>query len=71
MINEVPPSLLHLFAVFLLCQDDDKEYSGPSPADLLEPLFKRSSCSYRVRLCKFHSHLISLPSLRETETVTL
>uniref|UniRef100_A0A3Q4AJT0 Endoplasmic reticulum lectin n=1 Tax=Mola mola TaxID=94237 RepID=A0A3Q4AJT0_MOLML len=29
-------------------EDDDKEYSGPSPADLLEPLFKRSSCSYRI-----------------------
>ncbi|XP_077352300.1 endoplasmic reticulum lectin 1 isoform X2 [Festucalex cinctus] len=29
-------------------EDDDKEYSGPSPSQLLEPLFKRSSCSYRI-----------------------
>ncbi|KAM8859871.1 endoplasmic reticulum lectin 1 [Spinachia spinachia] len=28
--------------------DDDKEYGGPSPGELLEPLFKRSSCSYRI-----------------------
>ncbi|TKS85437.1 Endoplasmic reticulum lectin 1 ER lectin [Collichthys lucidus] len=28
-------------------EDDGKEYSGPSPAELLDPLFKRSSCSYR------------------------
>uniref|UniRef100_A0A7N6A737 Endoplasmic reticulum lectin n=1 Tax=Anabas testudineus TaxID=64144 RepID=A0A7N6A737_ANATE len=28
--------------------DDIKEYSGPSPGELLEPLFKRSSCSYRI-----------------------
>lgn len=31
-----------------LLKDDVKEYSGPSPAMLLEPLFKQSSCSYRV-----------------------
>ncbi|TMS04629.1 Endoplasmic reticulum lectin 1 [Larimichthys crocea] len=29
-------------------EDDGKEYSGPSPAELLDPLFKRSSCSYRI-----------------------
>uniref|UniRef100_A0A8D3CDF1 Endoplasmic reticulum lectin n=1 Tax=Scophthalmus maximus TaxID=52904 RepID=A0A8D3CDF1_SCOMX len=29
-------------------EDSDKEYSGPGPGDLLEPLFKRSSCSYRI-----------------------
>uniref|UniRef100_A0A3Q3Q591 Endoplasmic reticulum lectin n=1 Tax=Monopterus albus TaxID=43700 RepID=A0A3Q3Q591_MONAL len=29
-------------------EDDDKDYSGPSPGELLEPLFKRSSCSYRI-----------------------
>ncbi|KAM7408911.1 hypothetical protein PAMA_002568 [Pampus argenteus] len=29
-------------------EDDDKEYSGPSPGQLLDPLFKRSSCSYRI-----------------------
>uniref|UniRef100_A0A671SBD0 Endoplasmic reticulum lectin n=1 Tax=Sinocyclocheilus anshuiensis TaxID=1608454 RepID=A0A671SBD0_9TELE len=29
-------------------EDDMKEYSGPSPAELLEPLFKQSSCSYRI-----------------------
>uniref|UniRef100_A0A8C4FDI4 Endoplasmic reticulum lectin n=1 Tax=Dicentrarchus labrax TaxID=13489 RepID=A0A8C4FDI4_DICLA len=29
-------------------EDDDKEYSGPTPGELLEPLFKRSSCSYRI-----------------------
>uniref|UniRef100_A0AAQ5XB48 Endoplasmic reticulum lectin n=1 Tax=Amphiprion ocellaris TaxID=80972 RepID=A0AAQ5XB48_AMPOC len=28
-------------------EDDEKEYSGPSPGELLDPLFKRSSCSYR------------------------
>lgn len=28
--------------------DDDKDYSGPSPGALLEPLFKQSSCSYRI-----------------------
>lgn len=35
---------------FVLCQGDDKLYTGPSPGELLEPLFKRTSCSYRVRL---------------------
>ncbi|XP_056617375.1 endoplasmic reticulum lectin 1 isoform X1 [Triplophysa dalaica] len=29
-------------------EDDVKEYSGSSPAKLLEPLFKQSSCSYRI-----------------------
>uniref|UniRef100_A0A669DZS3 Endoplasmic reticulum lectin n=1 Tax=Oreochromis niloticus TaxID=8128 RepID=A0A669DZS3_ORENI len=29
-------------------EDDEKEYGGPSPGELLEPLFKRSSCSYRI-----------------------
>ncbi|XP_068183204.1 endoplasmic reticulum lectin 1 [Antennarius striatus] len=29
-------------------EDDGNEYSGPSPRELLEPLFKRSSCSYRI-----------------------
>ncbi|KAM6916151.1 endoplasmic reticulum lectin 1 [Xenentodon cancila] len=29
-------------------EDDDKVYSGPGPGKLLEPLFKRSSCSYRI-----------------------
>ncbi|XP_014035525.1 endoplasmic reticulum lectin 1 isoform X2 [Salmo salar] len=28
--------------------DDVKEYAGPTPGDLLEPLFKQSSCSYRI-----------------------
>ncbi|XP_041725358.1 endoplasmic reticulum lectin 1 isoform X3 [Coregonus clupeaformis] len=28
--------------------DDDKEYAGPTPGDLLDPLFKESSCSYRI-----------------------
>ncbi|CAL8299971.1 unnamed protein product [Merluccius merluccius] len=28
--------------------DDDKEYAGPTPGLLLEPLFKQSSCSYRI-----------------------
>uniref|UniRef100_A0AAZ3SV30 Endoplasmic reticulum lectin n=1 Tax=Oncorhynchus tshawytscha TaxID=74940 RepID=A0AAZ3SV30_ONCTS len=27
--------------------DDDKVYAGPTPGDLLDPLFKESSCSYR------------------------
>lgn len=31
-----------------LLKDNVKEYTGPSPAKLLEPLFKQSSCSYRV-----------------------
>uniref|UniRef100_A0A1A8R3P0 Endoplasmic reticulum lectin n=1 Tax=Nothobranchius pienaari TaxID=704102 RepID=A0A1A8R3P0_9TELE len=29
-------------------EDDDKGYTGPSPGELLDPLFKRSSCSYRI-----------------------
>ncbi|XP_029031196.1 endoplasmic reticulum lectin 1 isoform X2 [Betta splendens] len=29
-------------------EDDSKVYTGPSPGELLEPLFKRSSCSYRI-----------------------
>ncbi|XP_041646307.1 endoplasmic reticulum lectin 1 isoform X2 [Cheilinus undulatus] len=29
-------------------EDDEKEYTGPTPGELLEPLFKRSSCSYRI-----------------------
>ncbi|CAN9499883.1 unnamed protein product [Ophioblennius macclurei] len=29
-------------------EDDEKEYTGPTPSELLEPLFKRSSCSYRI-----------------------
>ncbi|KAF6723751.1 Endoplasmic reticulum lectin 1 [Oryzias melastigma] len=29
-------------------EDEGKSYSGPSPYELLEPLFKRSSCSYRI-----------------------
>uniref|UniRef100_A0A673CMJ3 Endoplasmic reticulum lectin n=1 Tax=Sphaeramia orbicularis TaxID=375764 RepID=A0A673CMJ3_9TELE len=29
-------------------EDDEKDYNGPSPGELLDPLFKRSSCSYRI-----------------------
>ncbi|XP_028676252.1 endoplasmic reticulum lectin 1 isoform X2 [Erpetoichthys calabaricus] len=29
-------------------ENEDKVYSGPSPANLLNPLFKQSSCSYRI-----------------------
>jgi hypothetical protein len=29
-------------------------YAGPTPGDLLDPLFKESSCSYRVRTEPFH-----------------
>uniref|UniRef100_A0A8C5PBS9 Endoplasmic reticulum lectin n=1 Tax=Leptobrachium leishanense TaxID=445787 RepID=A0A8C5PBS9_9ANUR len=29
-------------------QEDENEYKGPTPAKLLEPLFKQSSCSYRI-----------------------
>ncbi|XP_065152472.1 endoplasmic reticulum lectin 1 [Paramisgurnus dabryanus] len=29
-------------------EDGAKEYSGPNPAELLEPLFKQDSCSYRI-----------------------
>ncbi|TRY93368.1 hypothetical protein DNTS_032861 [Danionella cerebrum] len=29
-------------------EDEGKEYNGPSPAELLQPLFKQSSCSYRI-----------------------
>ncbi|XP_058240995.1 endoplasmic reticulum lectin 1 isoform X1 [Hemibagrus wyckioides] len=29
-------------------EDEEKEYTGPSPAALLAPLFKQSSCSYRI-----------------------
>ncbi|XP_064806287.1 endoplasmic reticulum lectin 1-like isoform X2 [Oncorhynchus masou masou] len=28
--------------------DDVKGYAGPTPGDLLDPLFKQSSCSYRI-----------------------
>uniref|UniRef100_A0A674B7A7 Endoplasmic reticulum lectin n=1 Tax=Salmo trutta TaxID=8032 RepID=A0A674B7A7_SALTR len=28
--------------------DDDKVYAGPTPGDLLDPLFKQNSCSYRI-----------------------
>ncbi|XP_035611927.1 endoplasmic reticulum lectin 1-like isoform X3 [Oncorhynchus keta] len=28
--------------------DDVKAYAGPTPGDLLDPLFKQSSCSYRI-----------------------
>uniref|UniRef100_A0A671QMM0 Endoplasmic reticulum lectin n=1 Tax=Sinocyclocheilus anshuiensis TaxID=1608454 RepID=A0A671QMM0_9TELE len=38
---------LFLLSVSFL-KDDVKEYDGPSPAELLEPLFKQSSCSYRI-----------------------
>nr|XP_029541517.1 endoplasmic reticulum lectin 1-like [Oncorhynchus nerka] len=34
--------------------DDVKAYAGPTPSDLLDPLFKQSSCSYRVRTAQFH-----------------
>ena len=37
-----------------ISQDDVKEYAGPTPGDLLDPLFKQSSCSYRVRTAQFH-----------------
>lgn len=55
-------TLLAFVCRLLLSQDDDKEYSGPSPGELLDPLFKRSSCSYRVCFPVFHFyfHLISL-----------
>nr|DBA27147.1 TPA: hypothetical protein GDO54_011322 [Pyxicephalus adspersus] len=29
-------------------QDEERDYKGPSPAELLEPLFKQTSCSYRI-----------------------
>ncbi|XP_053568175.1 endoplasmic reticulum lectin 1 [Bombina bombina] len=29
-------------------EEDDRDYKGPTPGDLLEPLFKQSSCSYRI-----------------------
>ncbi|XP_076868524.1 endoplasmic reticulum lectin 1 [Brachyhypopomus gauderio] len=29
-------------------EDDEREYTGPGPAELLAPLFKQSSCSYRI-----------------------
>ncbi|XP_020488466.1 endoplasmic reticulum lectin 1 isoform X1 [Labrus bergylta] len=29
-------------------EGSDKDYAGPTPGELLEPLFKRSSCSYRI-----------------------
>uniref|UniRef100_A0A671QHV2 Endoplasmic reticulum lectin n=1 Tax=Sinocyclocheilus anshuiensis TaxID=1608454 RepID=A0A671QHV2_9TELE len=43
----VPFYLISLLSVSFL-KDDVKEYDGPSPAELLEPLFKQSSCSYRI-----------------------
>ncbi|KAF3708342.1 Endoplasmic reticulum lectin 1 ER lectin [Channa argus] len=44
--DEIPFKITWPGADFTL--DDDKGYSGPSPGELLEPLFKRSSCSYRI-----------------------
>ncbi|CAG09461.1 unnamed protein product, partial [Tetraodon nigroviridis] len=41
-------------------EDDDKAYTGPSPAELLEPLFKRPSCSYRVRPASLPLSRVSL-----------
>ncbi|KAG8123074.1 putative Endoplasmic reticulum lectin 1 protein [Naja naja] len=29
--------------------EEEKDYKGPSPAELLDPLFKQSSCSYRIK----------------------
>uniref|UniRef100_A0A8C6VBS4 Endoplasmic reticulum lectin n=1 Tax=Naja naja TaxID=35670 RepID=A0A8C6VBS4_NAJNA len=29
-------------------EEEEKDYKGPSPAELLDPLFKQSSCSYRI-----------------------
>ncbi|OBS73967.1 hypothetical protein A6R68_15492 [Neotoma lepida] len=29
-------------------EEEEKEYKGPNPRELLEPLFKQSSCSYRI-----------------------
>nr|XP_020665580.1 endoplasmic reticulum lectin 1 [Pogona vitticeps] len=29
-------------------EEEEKDYQGPSPTELLEPLFKQSSCSYRI-----------------------
>ncbi|XP_038607528.1 endoplasmic reticulum lectin 1 [Tachyglossus aculeatus] len=29
-------------------EEEEKDYKGPSPGQLLDPLFKQSSCSYRI-----------------------
>ncbi|NXJ04567.1 ERLEC protein, partial [Odontophorus gujanensis] len=29
-------------------EEEEKDYGGPAPGELLEPLFKQSSCSYRI-----------------------
>ncbi|NXD42316.1 ERLEC protein, partial [Copsychus sechellarum] len=29
-------------------EEEEKDYKGPTPRELLEPLFKQSSCSYRI-----------------------
>lgn len=29
-------------------QEEERDYKGPSPGELLEPLFKQTSCSYRI-----------------------
>ncbi|XP_044519266.1 endoplasmic reticulum lectin 1 isoform X3 [Gracilinanus agilis] len=29
-------------------EEEEKDYKGPTPDELLEPLFKQSSCSYRI-----------------------
>ncbi|XP_035421320.1 endoplasmic reticulum lectin 1 isoform X4 [Cygnus atratus] len=29
-------------------EEEEKDYKGPAPGELLEPLFKQSSCSYRI-----------------------
>ncbi|XP_073484664.1 endoplasmic reticulum lectin 1 [Aquarana catesbeiana] len=29
-------------------QEEERDYKGPTPAELLEPLFRQTSCSYRI-----------------------
>uniref|UniRef100_A0A673CKK5 Endoplasmic reticulum lectin n=1 Tax=Sphaeramia orbicularis TaxID=375764 RepID=A0A673CKK5_9TELE len=40
--------ILYCWIPVFTSSDDEKDYNGPSPGELLDPLFKRSSCSYRI-----------------------
>ncbi|XP_075003941.1 endoplasmic reticulum lectin 1 isoform X2 [Calonectris borealis] len=34
-------------------EEEEKDYKGPTPGELLEPLFKQSSCSYRTHVLHY------------------
>uniref|UniRef100_A0A2K6H001 Endoplasmic reticulum lectin n=1 Tax=Propithecus coquereli TaxID=379532 RepID=A0A2K6H001_PROCO len=40
--------------------EEEKEYKGPNPRELLEPLFKQSSCSYRKCVFRQFCHCVNI-----------